>query len=62
MQVAELGRDNHREVIQTIYNAMMQDMPLYRSKLCRRGRTLYSYGIEVRDMRFLELNVQWFRM
>ena len=28
MQVAELGRDNHREVIQTIYNAMMQDMPI----------------------------------
>ena len=28
MQVAELGRDNHREVIQTIYSAMMQDMPI----------------------------------
>ena len=28
MQVTELGRDNHREVIQTIYSAMMQDMPI----------------------------------
>ena len=28
MQVAELGRDNHREVIQTIYSAMMQDMAI----------------------------------
>ena len=28
MQVTEIGRDNHREVVQTIYNAMMQDMPI----------------------------------
>ena len=29
MQVAELGRDSHRDVIQAIYcNAMMQDMPI----------------------------------
>ena len=28
VQVTEIARDNHREVIQTIYNDMMQDMPI----------------------------------